>query len=153
MKIEKGMFIRHGFCSIYFEVEEVFSNMVICASRDPKKKTELVFIDDINNAIFDDGKTYFEKIKLNREKNFYDKFHPEGWQEDKLKVVKNEELLVGDLILTEKGASKVVKKGNNNKWFLEGRQKTFSGSYVSVVIQVEGKVGEAYKNEYRANEA
>lgn len=137
--IKPGMFIRHDFNLIYFEVESVLGNMVICAARDPSKKTALVFVDKIQDLV--DKPLSNSWIKCNREKGFYDKFHPECWKPQKTEVIKFENLQEGDEIFTFKGLCKVVKKINDNKWKLSGSQKTLSGKggYVSVLRQRETK--------------
>lgn len=137
--IKPGMFIRHDYCLIYFEIESICGDMVICSSRDPKKKTELVFFDKIQELVEKPCSSSW--IKCNREKGFYDKFHPEGWLPQKIEVVKFEDLQEKDEIITTKGLCKLIKKISDNKWKLEGNQKTLSGkgSYISVLKQRETK--------------
>lgn len=146
MKIEKGMFVRHGDCSIYFEVESIHGDFLMCANRDPAAGEELVFLSKITDV--SEGPCG-HWIKLNREKNFYDKFYPEGWQNDETKVIESKDLIIGEYVLTEKGACQVVKKLSGNKWKLNGKQKSLSSQYCSVIIQAYGKTGQAYKSELR----
>ena len=137
--IKPGMFIRHDLNLIYFEVESVLGNMVVCADRDPKKKTDLVFLDKIEEVV--EKPLSHSWIKCNREKGFYDKFHPEGWKPQKTEVVKFEDLQEGDEIFTFKGLCKFVKKTNDNTWKMSGNQKTLSGKgrYLTVLKQRETK--------------
>lgn len=135
--IKPGMFIKHGDCSIYFEVETVFHDMVVCASRDPRDKTELVFTDKITECV---EKPYSKTwINLNREKGFYDKFHPEGWLPQITKVVPFSELKENDEIIGKKGLMKLVKKVSEEKWKTTGKQKTLSGinNYYWLLVQRE----------------
>lgn len=141
MKIEPGMFIKIKSLSIYFEVQEVFLNMVVCASRNPSDKTELVFRDNIEYSVHTPPSGNW--IKLNREKGFYDKFYPEGWQPTIFKVIPFSDIEAGMTLVGFKGTFKpVTKKGNT--WTCTGSQKTYTSknndSFITQVIQVEGKV-------------
>lgn len=142
MKIEKGMFIRYETLLIYFEVEEVFKDMVVCAARDPKDGTDLVFIDRIVDCV--DTPPCREWIKLNRTKGFYDKFHPEGWHGDDIKVIPFNDIVAGMTILTYKGSTKTVKKVGNT-WHCKGTQKTITSknadSHHMNLVQSEGYKG------------
>lgn len=123
--IKPGMFIKHGGCSIYFEVETVFHDMVVCVSRNPNDKTELVFINQITECVEKPCcKTW---IKLNREKGFYDKFYPEGWLREITQVVPFLSLKENDEVIGTKGLMKLVKKVSKGKWKTTGAQKTLSG--------------------------
>lgn len=140
MNIKPGMFIQYGTLGIEFEVKEVFSDFVICAARNPKDETELVWIKDINYCVDEPDSTQW--IKLNREKSFYDKFHPEGWQPTITKVISFNEIKEGMKIITEKGVCETTRRVGNT-WHLKGAKKTFtsknSDTYVTQLIQVEGK--------------
>lgn len=135
--IKAGMFIRHDACLIYFEVKEILGNMVVCANRDPKKKEDLVFVDKIVELVEKPLSNCW--IKCNREKGFYDKFHPEGWKPTITEVVAFEELKENNEIITEKGLCKLLSKNANGVWKMSGGQKTLSrkGGYVSVLKQRE----------------
>lgn len=135
LNIKSGMFVSHGSCSIYFEVKEILENFLICASRDPKSKTELVFLDNVSDVV--EKPISNQWIKLNREKGFYDKFYPEGWVPTITKVVKSSELKENDTIITEKGVCVLTKKLSPNKWKMQGNQKTFSKEYALLLVQTE----------------
>lgn len=138
MEIKPGMFVKICGCTIYFEVEQVFSNMVTHASRDPSKKTELTFISDLERAV--ETPLSSNWIKLDREKGFYDKFYPEGWTRFESEVVAFNKLQAGDILISTKGHSTLIKKISENKWKLSGKQKTLSGSdgYVQIIKQFGG---------------
>lgn len=145
MKIEKGMFVSHGGCSIYFEVAEVNEKFVICASREKQQNgdhTELVFIENINQCV--EKPLTRDWIKLNREKGFFDKFSPEGWQGHEAKVISMNEICIGDRIMTKSGVSTVVKKLSDRKFKLDGKQKTITADYCWLLISEEGLIGQAY---------
>lgn len=81
--VKPGWFVRHGTCSIWFEIIDVFDNSLTCVARDPKKGTEYCMLGDFYGAIDEVTDTLPDGswIKANREKNFYDKFNPEGWED------------------------------------------------------------------------
>ena len=135
--IKPAMFVKIKGCSIYFEVSEVFSDMVVCASRNPKDITELVFIDNIELCVSNPPNNNW--IKLNREKGFYDKFYPEGWQGSVSKVIHFNDLKEGYKICTLKGVCELIKK-RGNKWITKGCQKTLQGEYFWHIISVESKI-------------
>lgn len=142
MNIKPGQFIRHDSLSISFEVQEVFSDMCVCASRDPKFKTELVFLKDIYECV--DTPLDSHWVKLDRSKGFYDKFHPEGWQPYKSKVIPFSAIEAGMELVGTKGVLyPVSKKGNT--WKCTGSQKSITSknndTYVWQVIQHEKYTG------------
>jgi hypothetical protein len=78
--ITPKMYVRYGDCSIWFEVLKVYKDFVICASRDPKRKTEMAMIGAYFSAINEFAQTmekYDRFINVDRTKSFYDKFYPE----------------------------------------------------------------------------
>lgn len=140
MKIKPGDFIRHSTLLIWFEVHEVFSDFVTCADRDPAKGTELVFKKDIQ--LHHDSLPPGHYIKMNREKNFYDKFYPEGWHGDESKVIPFNDIKEGMMLIGTKGIF-VPKYRKGNTWYCTGAQKTLTSknqdSYVWHQIRFEGK--------------
>lgn len=78
--VHPGWYVRHAGCSIWFEVIEVFGQWAQCVARDPKQGTALVSIGRNFSSIdeFCTGQPgSLRSISKTREKNFYDKFHPE----------------------------------------------------------------------------
>lgn len=146
MKIEKGMFIQAKTLLIYLEIDYVADNFVVCASRDPKEKTDIVFLSDIEKCVEVPPKGA-SWIKMNREKNFYDKFCPEGWQGEEVNVLKIEDIKKGDLVVTEKGVVQADKKISDKKWKTKGAQSSISKSHYFVIFKKEGLIGQAYSRD------
>lgn len=141
MNIKPGNFIKHGGCDIFFEVESVHSTFIICASRDPKHGTDLVYPEQITSI---STETPTHHIKLDRTKDFYDKFFPEGWQPHISKVIPFSEIVEGTVLITTKGLCTAVKK-KGCTWILKGKQKTLTSknhdTYHWQFIQDEKFVG------------
>ncbi len=78
--VQPGWFVRHGSCSIWFEVIDVVAGRwVTCVARDPKKGTEMVSIGNFFSSItaFATACPGGSWIAKYRKKSFYDKFYPE----------------------------------------------------------------------------
>lgn len=123
MKIEKGTFIRYDTLSIYFEVQDVFSDMVVCAARTAQEGTDLVFINKIEEVVQTPPCSRW--VKLDRTKGFYDKFSPEGWVPHISKVIPFSEIKEGSVIVTTRGACTAVRKVKD-KWICTGAQKSIT---------------------------
>ena len=107
MNIKPGDFIQHDGCVIFFEVESVHSTFVICAARDPKHGTDLVYTDKITAISTETPRRH---VKLNRTKDFYDKFYPEGWQPHLSVVIPFSEITEGTVLITTKGCAPPLRR-------------------------------------------
>ncbi len=76
--VRPGWFIKTWGCSIWFEVQNVWDNMAVAASRDPHDKTDIYMSGRLMSSIVQASKIppNCTWIRLNREKGFFDKFHP-----------------------------------------------------------------------------
>lgn len=142
MNIEPGMFISVKGCDIFFEVKSVHTNFVICANRNPTHETELVFIDTIDQCV--EKPLNSKWIKLNRQKGYYDKFYPEGWQPYISQVIPFSSIEAGMELIGYKGVFyPVSKKGNT--WKCTGSQKTLTSKnndmHIWCIFQHEKYVG------------
>lgn len=78
--VEPGWFVRFGGCSIWFEIDAVWPDMVACAARDPKRVTTLATVGEYYSAIdfvCQELPSTERWVKLDRTKSFFDKFFPE----------------------------------------------------------------------------
>lgn len=80
ISVKPGWFVRMGCCLIWLEIESIWDRMVSCAARKPKKRSSLGMVGDHFSAIdyvcaVPLAGSYW--IKLDRTKNFFDKFPPE----------------------------------------------------------------------------
>jgi hypothetical protein len=79
--VQPGWFVQHGPTSIWFEIEHVFEEMVICAPRDPGKRKTIPMVGNRFTSIkrvASEPPEPSDWISLDRSKSFLDKAYPEA---------------------------------------------------------------------------
>lgn len=78
--VSPGWFCRWSGCDIWFEVLAVFDNSVRVVARNPMEKVSWAYVGDhyaAIDALINHRPVHGHWIDAFRNKNFYDKFHPE----------------------------------------------------------------------------